>query len=75
MCCVIGKCICVDGAIEHQGIPMSKAAPPPQPPGKNPVMILNEIRPGTQFVALTDVATYAKTKVFVMEVRSNYKQV
>ena len=53
--------------IEQQGIPLNKA-PAVQPPGKNPVMILNEIRPGTQFVALTDVATYAKTKAFLMEV-------
>ena len=54
---------------EKPGIPQL----PPQPPGKNPIMILNEIRPGTQYVALTDVESYWRgSRVFQMEVRVFY---
>ena len=51
-------------AIAHVGIPISK---PPQPQGKNPVMILNEIRPGTQYDFVSESRDHL-LKNFTMQV-------
>jgi len=44
-----------------------KSTLPPQPPGKNPVMILNELRPGLKYEFISESGE-SHTKTFVMQV-------
>lgn len=44
-----------------------KSSLPPQPPGKNPVMILNELRPGLKYEFISESGE-SHTKTFVMQV-------